>query len=500
MIRKLLTIVGALLLACSLPLSGTAGSKQPFPDVPSTKHFAEAVNELAARNIIGGYPDGTFKPGNSITRGQAAAIIVKMIKLDMNHVKNPGFKDVSTANGYYKAIAALAEAGIIGGYEDGRYGPNDPVKRGQFASILVKAFDLPRYDFYGMKNPFKDIAGNQSHSANILILHRLGITEGIAPNRFGLNQPVTRGQAAKMMKATEDKKPAMVSFTPEEFGMDGLYSVYWEEDQGVYESIVTRDTAFGPGRLQLIALKEGTATLNFSGYNGDSPMEEDEKVYRKYYVHVKKVAGELKLSIEQTDDYLPTEAPLELSKAEKIKKVSLYSATGDLLDGGASLHICKEDQMTCITIRQPGNYYAVAQLANGEEIRYAIQMKEPEHAYFHYDMDVLRERPSYTFNVEELFEKNGYYDKTAARNIGKHTIVTKNAENITSITRDPRTNVFHVTAKKVGTVEVKFENPVYFMGEVGDGVSGMITGMEIQVRELNGLIHVSASQIYELNY
>ncbi|PIC56668.1 Parasporal protein [Sporosarcina sp. P12(2017)] len=500
MIRKLLTIVGALLLACSLSLSGTAASKQPFPDVPSTKHFAEAVNELATRNIIGGYPDGTFKPGNNITRGQAAAIIVKMIKLDMNHVKNPGFKDVSKANGYYNAIAALAEAGIIGGYEDGRYGPNDPVKRGQFASILVKAFDLPRYDFYGMKNPFKDIAGNQSHSANILILHRLGITGGIAPDRFGLNQPVTRGQAAKMMKAAEDGKPAMISFTAEELGMDGMYSVIWKENQDVYESIVTRDTAYGPGRLQLIALKEGTATLNVSGYNGDSPMNEEEEIYRKYYVHVKKTDDGLKLSIEQTDDYLPTEAPLELSKTEKIKKISLYSATGDLLDGDASFHICKEDQKTCITIRQPGKYYAVAQLANGEEIRYAIQMKEPEHAYFHYDMDVLRERPSYTFNVEELFEKNGYYDKKAARNIGKHTIVTKNAENIATIKRDPHTNVFHVTAKKVGTVEVKFENPFYFRGEVGDGVSGMITGMEIKVRDLNGLIHISASQIYELNY
>ena len=49
-------------------------------------------------------------------------------------------------------------------------------------------------------------------------------------------------------------------------------------------------------------------------------------------------------------------------------------------------------------------------------------------------------------------------------------------------------------------MEVKFENSVYFTGEVGDGVSGDITGMEIQVRDLNGLIHVSASQIYELNY
>lgn len=108
--KKLLMIIGALLLLCSLPLSGTfATSTKQFSDVPPSKHFAEAVYDLAERNIIGGYPDGTFKPGNSITRGQAAAIIAKLIKLDTSKLKDPGFKDVPKANGYYKAIAAMAE-------------------------------------------------------------------------------------------------------------------------------------------------------------------------------------------------------------------------------------------------------------------------------------------------------------------------------------------------------------------------------------------------------
>ena len=154
--NKLTAVLTALLLIfVATPLQGKAATQ--FSDVPSSKHYAEAVYDLAERNIIGGYPDGTFKPGNSITRGQAAAIITKMIGLDTSNVKNPGFKDVSTANGYYKAIAAMAEEGIISGYGDGRYGPNDPIKRGQMASILVKAFDLPRYNFTSYKSPFKDV-------------------------------------------------------------------------------------------------------------------------------------------------------------------------------------------------------------------------------------------------------------------------------------------------------------------------------------------------------
>ena len=161
--KKLLTALGALVLAISVPLTGAAESKQQFSDVAAKAYYAEAVNELADRNIIGGYPDGTFKPGNPITRGQAAAIIAKLTDMDLTNVKNPNFKDVSEANGYYKAIAALAEAKIINGYGDGRYGPNDPIKRGQLASILVKAFDLPRYSFSYVNNPFKDVVLYELH-------------------------------------------------------------------------------------------------------------------------------------------------------------------------------------------------------------------------------------------------------------------------------------------------------------------------------------------------
>ena len=102
--------------------------------------------------------------------------------------------------------------------------------------------------------------------------------------------------------------------------------------------------------------------------------------------------------------------------------------------------------------------------------------------------------------MKTLFDHNDYYDKKAAENIGKHKIVTKNAEEIAEITRDSGTNVFRVTAKKVGTVEVEFENSVYWMiGQPGDAFSGITSGMKITVQEMNGLINISASQIFEIN-
>ncbi|WP_188006687.1 S-layer-like y domain-containing protein [Sporosarcina sp. ANT_H38] len=497
--KKLLTTFGALVLMCSLPLTVTAGN-QRFSDVPTTKHFAEAVYELAERNIIGGYPDGTFKPGNPITRGQAASIIAKLTKMDLTDVENPKFKDVSESNGYHKAIAALAEANIIGGYEDGRYGPNDPIKRGQLASILVKAFDLPRNSFYDIKNPFKDVVEYESHGSSILILYRLGITGGTSPDRFSINAAVTRGQAAKMMRATEESKPEMVSLESEDIGMDGISSVIWKTEQDFYEPIVVHGKAgYSTDRLQLVPLKEGTSTLNLSGHIGNPPADY-KNVAKKYYVHVKKVNGELKLTLEETDDYLPTEAPLAVYAGEKVENISVSTVVGKLPNENAAFKKCEATLNVCLAIDEPGSYIAKARLVGGKEVRYAIEAKKPEHAYFHYDIKTLREQTSYVFDTKALFDHNDYYDKEAAENIGKHKIVTKNADEIAEITRDPGTNVFRVTAKKVGTVEVEFDNSVYWRtGQPGDAVTGITTGMKITVQEMNGLINISALQIYDIN-
>ena len=282
--KKIITIFGTLLLACVLPVSGNAASKQLFADVPPTKHFAEAVYDLAERNIIGGYPDDTFRPGNSITRGQAAAIIAKMIKLDTSNVKNPGFKDVSTANGYYKAIAAMAEKSIISGYGDGRFGPNDPITRGQMASILVKAFDLPRYDFTSYKSPFEDVKRGAGHDPNILIIYRLGITTGTSTDRFSPNESITRGQAAKMLRATEEAKLQIVTVRASDYKWEQFKMFDSNhEDSGLFNAVVGSDkpNSRTADKIHLVPLQEGTGTFSVALVYTGNP---DKKYYQKYYV------------------------------------------------------------------------------------------------------------------------------------------------------------------------------------------------------------------------
>ncbi|PID23227.1 hypothetical protein CSV61_01905 [Sporosarcina sp. P3] len=164
------------------------------------------------------------------------------------------------------------------------------IQRLYVTSILVKAFDLPRYNFQSMKNPFKDIHVSQSHSENILILYKLGITTGTSPNTFGINTDVTRGQAAKLMEVTEEMKPSMVTLEAKDVGLDEIEGVIWKTDTDLYESVmVYGKPGYTKTKIQLIPLNERIGTLNVSG-----SMLNEASIYKKY--HVQEMYGIINIS------------------------------------------------------------------------------------------------------------------------------------------------------------------------------------------------------------
>ncbi|WP_252503985.1 C40 family peptidase [Sporosarcina sp. Marseille-Q4943] len=111
-----------------------------FKDL-SVKHPAyEAIIALHEIGVINGYEDSTFKPERSITRGQAAAMINRKLKLKAS--TQVTFTDVKPNHQYAADIAALNEAGIFQGYETGEFGINDKLTRAHLAAIVDRAFDL----------------------------------------------------------------------------------------------------------------------------------------------------------------------------------------------------------------------------------------------------------------------------------------------------------------------------------------------------------------------
>ncbi|TDF90584.1 cadherin-like beta sandwich domain-containing protein [Paenibacillus piri] len=100
-------------------------------------HWAEAsVRELVSRGAINGYPDHTFKPDNSITRAEFVTVIVKAFRLTAQDGKS--FGDTS-AHWAKSSISTAAALGVVTGYSEDAFGPDDLITREQMAAIVVRA-------------------------------------------------------------------------------------------------------------------------------------------------------------------------------------------------------------------------------------------------------------------------------------------------------------------------------------------------------------------------
>ncbi|MCG7346458.1 S-layer homology domain-containing protein [Sporosarcina sp. ACRSL] len=169
-------------------------------DIPS-HHFYEAVMKYTSAGMISGYSDGTFKPGQNITRQDAAKLLAMVLDLDMKNIVDPGFKDVSKTSPYYSYIAALVEEGIISGYEDNTFRPHESLTRAQMAKIIVLGFDLEETP--SVRLPFSDINSKQWHIEFVRSLYAHEITTGTTPTTFSPNAFVTRGQMASFVFRSE---------------------------------------------------------------------------------------------------------------------------------------------------------------------------------------------------------------------------------------------------------------------------------------------------------
>lgn len=170
-----------------------------FVDVCDTTHQT-AIEELADDGIIGGFPDGSFRPGVQVTRGQVATLVY--YTFDLEPANAAMFSDSDGAHGV--AIDALAAEGIVGGWPDGTFRPFEAVSRGQVATMVVRAATLNEPDAEPRSTPFRDVAVGVGHGDAIGFAWSHGWMSGYPDGSFRPNDPVTRGQVASMLVAARN--------------------------------------------------------------------------------------------------------------------------------------------------------------------------------------------------------------------------------------------------------------------------------------------------------
>lgn len=141
MAKRITTLLLAFMLIVSMSAIPIFAATQTFSDVPTSAWYYSVVENLAGKGIINGYPDGTFRPSNNVERQHVAVMVMKGAGIK-NSGKKADFTDVSSTNQFSTFIATLAEKGIINGFPDGTFRPKDNVTRGQAAIMISKAFGL----------------------------------------------------------------------------------------------------------------------------------------------------------------------------------------------------------------------------------------------------------------------------------------------------------------------------------------------------------------------
>lgn len=110
-----------------------------FPDVGERHVNYDAVEYLKKKDIVQGYPDGTFGPDKPIKRSEAMKIIVKSFELDHSKNYEEIFSDVKKGNWFFSFVMAGHDAGFIQGYTDGTFGPAKQVKLSETLKIAIGA-------------------------------------------------------------------------------------------------------------------------------------------------------------------------------------------------------------------------------------------------------------------------------------------------------------------------------------------------------------------------
>ena len=179
----------------SVRLASALASANSFTDVPPEHRFHAAISWAAAEGITVGYPDGTFRPGEDVTRQAMVAFLYRLAG-EPDDVDGAGFSDVPGDHTFRDAIGWAAAEGITVGYPDGTFRPDDAVSRQASVAFLHR--------FTGEPDPsypagFLDVPPDHLFHAAIAWAVEQGVTTGYPDGYFRPGETVTRQAAAAFL-------------------------------------------------------------------------------------------------------------------------------------------------------------------------------------------------------------------------------------------------------------------------------------------------------------
>ena len=183
--------------------SSSGGGSRPTVTIPDD--VPTGLNGKDHYAYIIGYGNNDVRPQNNITRAEVATIFFRLLTdetREANMTKSNGYNDVKDGDWFCCAVSTLSKMGIIKGYEDGSFKPNDPISRAEFAAIAA------RFDPDGDKTPatFADVTSHWAKD-EISIAANHGWIKGYEDGSFKPDQKITRAETMTLVNRVLNRLP-----------------------------------------------------------------------------------------------------------------------------------------------------------------------------------------------------------------------------------------------------------------------------------------------------
>ena len=175
----------------------------PTP-APAPQPAKPALNTADHYAYLMGYPDGTVRPGGSITRAEATTIFFRLLTEESRSqfwATENRYSDVSAGRWYNNAVSTMTRAGIVNGYPDGTFRPNAPITRAEMAKIIALFAKLEP-----SAERFPDTAGHWAEPY-IRLAAGSGWTEGYPDGTFRPDRAITRAETVTMIDRVLERVP-----------------------------------------------------------------------------------------------------------------------------------------------------------------------------------------------------------------------------------------------------------------------------------------------------
>jgi len=187
----------------------------------------DAIPELETGEhikYINGYPDGSVKPGSSITRAEAAAIYFRLIKDENKNIAvNGTFSDVGGDTWYAQSVNYLASQGILVGYRDGTFKPRQTITRAEFAAIASRFDNLLTNE----NTSFKDVSIDHWAAAYIDSAYTKGWINGYPDGSFRPASSITRAEVVKIINNMLNRKIELSDIPSDAVQYKDLTKKHW---------------------------------------------------------------------------------------------------------------------------------------------------------------------------------------------------------------------------------------------------------------------------------